>query len=195
MSRLTRVFFVCLLLVAPALFADDQADLLAHLQRTNDAFLKSVEGLSDAQLNWRAGEGRWTIAEVAEHIAASEEMLYKGALSVAQNPTVSASVETNKDAMILQRIPDRSSRFQAPEPLQPTNRFGSPAGSIAAFKKARGEMIALAKERSDLRQLAGEHPVMKTLDAHGSILFQSAHVERHTKQIEEVKADPNFPKN
>ena len=194
MSRLTRVFFVCLLLVAPALFADDQADLLAHLQRTNDAFLKSVEGLSDAQLNWRAGEGRWTIAEIAEHIAASEEMLFKGALSVAQNPTVSASVETNKDAMILQLIPDRSSRFQAPEPLQPANRFGSPAGSIAAFKKARAEMISLAKERGDLRQLAGEHPVMKTLDAHGSILFQSAHVERHTKQIEEVKADPNFPK-
>jgi len=27
------------------------------------------------------------------------------------------------------------------------------------------------------------------------VLFIAAHSERHTKQIHEVKADPNFPKN
>jgi hypothetical protein len=32
------------------------------------------------------------------------------------------------------------------------------------------------------------------LDAYQWILLISAHSERHTKQIEEVKADPNFPK-
>ena len=195
MTRTARLFAVCLLLVSSSLVADDRGDLLAHLQRTSDAYLRSVEGLSDAQLNWRAGEGRWTIAEVAEHIAASEEMFLKSALNVAQNPSTEALTDANKDAVILQRVPDRSSKFEAPEPLKPTNRFGSPSGSVAAFKKNRGEMIALAKERGDLRNLAGPHPVMKNLDAHGWMLFQSAHVERHTKQIEEVKAEPAFPKN
>jgi hypothetical protein len=27
------------------------------------------------------------------------------------------------------------------------------------------------------------------------VLFIAAHSERHTKQINEVRADPNFPKN
>ena len=31
------------------------------------------------------------------------------------------------------------------------------------------------------------------LDAYQWLLFISAHSERHTKQILEVKADPNFP--
>ena len=34
----------------------------------------------------------------------------------------------------------------------------------------------------------------KTLDAYEWLLFLAAHSERHTKQIDEVKADPNFPK-
>jgi hypothetical protein len=36
-------------------------------------------------------------------------------------------------------------------------------------------------------------PVLGPLDAYQWILLISAHSERHTKQIEEVKADPNFP--
>jgi hypothetical protein len=32
------------------------------------------------------------------------------------------------------------------------------------------------------------------LDAYRWVLLMSAHTERHTNQIKEVKADPNFPK-
>ncbi|HEU4521862.1 MAG TPA: DinB family protein [Thermoanaerobaculia bacterium] len=193
--RHVRLLPLCLLFVSAAAIADDRADLLAHLQRTNDAFLASVAGLTEAQWNYRAGEGRWTIAEVAEHIAASEEMMLKGTLGVIQdNATPEALKDARKDEMLIQRIPDRTSRFQAPEVLRPTNRFGSAAGSVAAFRKSRAEMMALAKERPDLRNFAAPHPVTGNLDAHGWLLFQSAHSERHTKQIEEVKADPGFPK-
>jgi hypothetical protein len=34
----------------------------------------------------------------------------------------------------------------------------------------------------------------KKLDAYEWILFVAGHSERHTKQINEVKADANFPK-
>jgi hypothetical protein len=36
--------------------------------------------------------------------------------------------------------------------------------------------------------------VGKKLDGYEWVLFISAHSERHTKQIDEVKADPTFPK-
>ncbi len=37
-------------------------------------------------------------------------------------------------------------------------------------------------------------PLGRKLDAYQWVLLISAHCERHMKQIEEVKADPNFPK-
>jgi len=37
-------------------------------------------------------------------------------------------------------------------------------------------------------------PMGKNLDGYEFILFIAGHSERHTKQIAEVKADPNFPK-
>jgi hypothetical protein len=37
-------------------------------------------------------------------------------------------------------------------------------------------------------------PVGK-MDGYEFILFIAAHSERHVKQIDEVKADPNFPKS
>jgi hypothetical protein len=34
-----------------------------------------------------------------------------------------------------------------------------------------------------------------SFDSYQMILFIASHSNRHTQQIEEVKADPNFPKN
>ncbi len=46
--------------------------LLKRLQQTQQAFHASISGLSDAQWTFKAGPDRWSIAEVAEHIAISE---------------------------------------------------------------------------------------------------------------------------
>jgi hypothetical protein len=38
------------------------------------------------------------------------------------------------------------------------------------------------------------NPAVQEADAYQWLLFLSAHTERHTKQIEEVKATAGFPK-
>ena len=56
-------------------------------------------------------------------------------------------------------------------------------------------------ETPDLREHAIEAPPLKaaskgvydSMDGYQWILAAAAHVERHTKQILEVRADPNFP--
>ncbi len=48
--------------------------------------------------------------------------------------------------------------------------------------------------QDDLRAHSAPHPVLKTIDAYQWLLLLSAHSARHAAQIEEVKADPNFPK-
>ena len=64
---------------------------------------------------------------------------------------------------------------------------------IEAFKAARAKTLAIAGGATDLRAYANaELPVGET-DAYQGILFLSAHTERHTKQIEEVKATTGYP--
>ena len=46
----------------------------------------------------------------------------------------------------------------------------------------------------DLRDHFYSHPVFGPLDGYQWLLLLSAHSARHTEQIEEVKADPSFPK-
>jgi len=64
------------LLVVPAyaqpLTQLERDSLMRHLLQTRQAFLDSISGLSEAQWTFRAGADRWSIAEVAEHIAISE---------------------------------------------------------------------------------------------------------------------------
>lgn len=99
------------------------------------------------------------------------------------------------DQQILTMIPDRSHKAQAPEILKPTNRWVTREELIAAFEKSRGATIDYVRNTNDdLRDHFGAHPTLGMLDAYQWILLISAHSERHTKQIEEVKADPNFPK-
>lgn len=182
------------LLAAEPLTDADRAKLIAHLEKTSSAFLASVDGLTEAQWNYRAAEGRWTIAEVAEHIAASETMIRDMATAAMKEPaSAEMLIDARKDDVILTSIPDREKKFKAPEALQPTNRFQSPGAAVQAFKTDRAESLALARSGGDLRAYATKGPI-GNLDAYGYLLFVSAHSERHTKQIDEVKADAGFPR-
>src|SRR5581483_5288383 len=98
------------------------------------------------------------------------------------------------DETVLKQVPDRSTKVQAPEPLKPSNRFGSPKESLKHFRDSRAETVKFLKNTPDLRAHVVESPLGQKLDAYQWILLIGAHSQRHTKQIEEVKADPNFPK-
>jgi hypothetical protein len=183
-------------LTAAPLTPEELARAREHLQKTSAAFVASTAGLSEAQLNFKPGPTRWSVAEVAEHIAAAEDGLrdlIEG--QVLQAPARTESVNVKEiDDFVLAVIPDRTNKVQAPEPLLPSKRFGGLAGSLKHFKESRAKTIALLEQTKDLRDHAIDSPLGKKLDAYQWLLFISAHSERHTKQINEVKADPNFPK-
>lgn len=176
--------------------AEDRARALAYLEKTKTAFLASVAGLSDAQLTYKPGPTRWSVAETAEHIASAEDFLF-GMITdkVLSAPARTEQVDVKEiDDFILKAIPDRSKKATAPEPLMPTKRFGSTKGSADHFKASRAKTIAFLKDNKELRGHAIDSPLGKKLDPLQWVLFIAAHSERHTKQIEEVKADAGFPK-
>jgi hypothetical protein len=174
----------------------DQAALVAEMQRTEARFLKSIEGLSEAQWKFKAAPDRWSVAECAEHIIAAESFIRGMIVPVLSKDATPEMVKegTRKDEMVTKAIVDRTTKFKAPEPLIPTNKFADPATATAAFKKERAETIALTST-ADLRTHADKHFAFGNLDAYGWFLFLSSHSERHTLQIDEVKAHADFPKN
>ncbi|HEY8995350.1 MAG TPA: DinB family protein, partial [Lacunisphaera sp.] len=99
------------------------------------------------------------------------------------------------DELILTAIPDRTQKRSAPEPLIPTNRYGSAAEALKHFRESRAKTIAFLKDTAGLRGHAIDSPLGKKLDGYQWLLFIAAHSERHTKQMLEVKADPSFPKS
>ncbi len=173
----------------------DKARLVQHLERSRDLFLKSVEGLSEAQWSYKPAPDKWAIPECAEHIAAAEPLIRGAVEKSLAAPAKKAMLKQQKvtDDIIVSAIVDRSKKFNAPEPLAPTNRFGSPAAAVEAFRTEREETMKIAQADKDLRKYATQHPGFGMLDAHGWMLFLSAHTERHTLQIEEVKSMDGFP--
>ncbi len=181
---------------AQELSAADRAAGLAHLEKTRAGVFAAAAGLSEAQLNFKPAPEKWSVAQVLEHIASAEDMLLglvTGQVLKAPPPDAGTDPKAT-DEMILKAIPDRSQKRSAPEPLVPTNRYGSSAEALKHFGESRAKTIALMQETPDLRAHAMESPLGK-LDAYQWLLFISAHTERHTKQILEVKADAGFPKS
>ena len=182
-------------LQAQTLTPADRDKAMKYLESTRQGVVDATKGLSPAQWNFKAAPDKWSVAEVTEHIAAAEDYL-RGMIvqKVMVAPARPAGEDVAAiDAMVVQAIPDRSQKKQAPEPLKPTNRFGSPESSLQHFLDARTTTEEFLTKTPDLREHAADSPLGKKLDGYEWILFIAGHSERHTKQILEVKADPNFP--
>jgi len=168
---------------------------MSHLHATRKVFLDSIAGLSDAQWNFKPAADRWSIAECAEHIAVSDDSLFDLMRQTLKSPAALEKKSAVKDEFILQVVPDRSVKAKAPEFLQPKRRWPDRETLIAHFKQSRDRNIAyIQTTEDDLRSHFMDHPLLKTIDGYQVMLLLSAHCERHTAQIDEVKADPHYPK-
>lgn len=167
---------------------------LAYLTQTRDGVVAAVKGLSEAQLKFKPAADRWSVAEVVEHLALIEDLINQGVLGkLLSAPAPTAGWDAKKvDAMVLAKMPDRSTKAQAPEPAVPTGRW-TPAETLEHFLAGRAQTVAFLKSTPDLRGHVVSHPVFGAMDGYEWILAVAGHTDRHTKQILEVKADPGYP--
>lgn len=202
MKRLLASMLGILVLIAGVASAKAQtlsrADLergLQYLETTKQNIVGATRGLSEAQWNFKPSPFKWSAAQVIEHIAASEDLLRQFAEDQIKSAPAGPERDLKQtDDRVLQLVPDRSRRFQAPEQLRPKNQFGSPEAALKHFLESRAKTVALMKNTPDLRAHVVDSGLLGKIDAFERILFVAAHSERHTKQLLEVKADPKFPK-
>jgi hypothetical protein len=172
----------------------DRDFLLKNLEEGRDAFLRSIAGLSEAQLRFKPSPDCWSIADCIEHIAVSEEAMFASATQGAPNPN-GVSLDPEKDARLTAAVVSRSRKVPAPERFHPAARFASAGAARQHFLDVRQRAIAYVRECSDdLRRLFAMHPLLGEIDCHRYLIVLAAHAARHAGQIEEIKNDPAFPK-
>lgn len=166
------------------------------LLKTKDDLLKKLQGLTTEQLNFKADTASWSIAECVEHIAISENNIFsltQVALKEPADPSKRSEIKM-KDEAIVDMIADRSTKRKTMEALEPSGKFGNFEATLSEFKTKRENSINYVKATSDdLRNHYFDFPFGK-LDAYQIILFMAGHSKRHTKQIEEIMKNANFPK-
>jgi hypothetical protein len=171
-----------------------------YLQQTQDEVVGATKGLSTVQWNFKPAPDRWSIAEIIEHMVLAQELIL-GPIheQLAKAPAPAESNTKAVDDAVINLVPDRTSKFQAPDVLQAIGRW-KPAVSMERLLKNYAQLKATL-ETPDLREHAIEALPLKavskgaydSMDGYQWVLAAAAHVERHTKQILEVRAAPNFP--
>lgn len=158
--------------------------------------LELVDGLTPEQWTFRPAEGRWSIGECVEHVMRVEDRILgiiEKKLSEGKPEAEKKDPSHAKDAVVAQRVPDRTVRREAPEPVRPTGQWRGAEELLAEFRKTRQRTTEFAATtQSDLRSYFNPHVAYGELDCYQWLLLLSLHGSRHAEQIEEIKAAPGF---
>ena len=95
--------------------------LLLHLAESRERLLDAVEGLSKEQQRFRAAPHRWSVADCVEHVSIVEKMVVKEIQAVVIQPPRPSVVASLPDDVILDGVPNRSSRCASPLEAFPTS--------------------------------------------------------------------------
>jgi len=168
------------------------------LKQTESGVIDATKGLSEAQLNFKPAADKWSVAECIKHIAAAEKELWAMAeptLKQPANPEKRAEIKFSDDDLI-KAVEDRTQKSKTFAALEPANSpYKTVPEALTAFKERREKLITLINDtKIDLRNHVVVLPV-GTYDSYQFILLIAAHSNRHTQQIDEVKASPDFPKH
>lgn len=181
-----------------AISKDERKYAAGLMKETYKEALKSVKGLSEAQLTFKAAPDKWSVKECLYHIAGAEKFLwtlFEGSMKAPANPEKRSEIKVT-DEQFVKMVMDRTKAAQAPEPIQPKNTgFSGIDAAIADFKTNRMEHIKYIKNSTeDLRNHVVQMP-FGWIDCYQLYLMVAAHSNRHTQQINEIKASTGFPAN
>ncbi|MBC7935807.1 MAG: DinB family protein [Rhizobacter sp.] len=168
----------------------------ALLESSRQKLLTEIDRLSEAQLKFKPSPDKWSIADVMEHIGLAEMGIGQIVQQTLKTPLDSGKRKEIKvtDEQVRQRLTNRSGKVQSPEIIKPTGRFTDIKQAIGLFTNARTRNIEFIQTtQEDLRDRYWQHPATGVIDLYQTVLLISAHCERHTAQIKEIKTSDGYP--
>src|SRR3712207_4302123 len=126
-----------------SLTQEERDRAVSYLTETQKDFLAAIDGLTEEQWKFKAAPDKWSIAETAEHIAVAEGTIWSLVREMMKSPPAPEKRDQvkGKEERIMQAVPDRSRKAQAPERLQPTGKWQTQAALAKDFQTTRGDAI------------------------------------------------------
>jgi hypothetical protein len=164
-----------------------------HLSIARGYLVETVSGLSRSQWNFRPDNDSWSIADNLEHL-----VLIEGGVHAIIGNMINAleaepgHEESEMDDFIISEVPKRSFKVKASSiSVCPANRWTGPE-ALESFIASREQTMQLLGAPL-LRGRVMPHPIFGPWDGYQWLLAVASHSMRHTSQIREVKAHPDFP--
>lgn len=165
----------------------ERTEIVENLERSRQEFIAAVAGLTEAQAKVRPDPERWSVLDCVEHVTSVEERFL--AWLEASKKLDAPSIDKEKEAGLMARIPDRSMRVKAPDTVLPSGRFSTLGEALEQFNTGRTRSIQFAEDRCDeLYSLASEHPRMGPMNGVEFLIIIAGHSRRHAAQILETRA-------
>jgi hypothetical protein len=166
-------------------------ELLSFLQTSQIRLQEAVEAVPQAVRDRTSVDGRWTVAQVVEHLALTETgiaRLIRKRVADARAAGLGPEAEISSVLWSLDvaRVLDRGERIDAPERIRPAAVSFDDAWSrfLAAHADVRDAVAGT--DGMAIGDISYPHPSMGTLNLYQWIIFVGAHEMRHSAQIREA---------
>jgi DinB superfamily len=165
--------------------SQEMRDVTEQLERARAELMFMVGGLTDAQARTKPAPDRWSVLECLEHVTFVERR-FLGMVKASEVGT-SGERDAAKEAALMERLLDRTSRRTAPEPVRPAGKYGSLAEALQEFQAARDETLRFASEEGpNLVSRSATHLVLGPLNGVEALLLIADHGRRHAEQMREA---------
>jgi hypothetical protein len=164
------------------------------LEAVRARLLKEIEGLSQAQADWRTGDKDWSIGEIVHHLTLAEIGTGKVASKVLKEAGDGVKPFPGDLTGFTPLPTSPGGRADAPPAVWPER--GKPLAQLVADMKAACERTRQTIDRLgaiDPRPLTFPHPRFGALDLAQWWMLQAWHDGLHLEQLRGVKAEPGFP--
>jgi hypothetical protein len=167
-------------------------ELLDHLDVQRGYLRAAVDSVPPARREVAPAPGRWSVADVLEHLALLERRL-TGLFSkrIAEARAAGLGAETQTDSVLassdMVRLVDRTRRLTAPETVHPTAGLTA-AAAWSALEESRVGLRAMidGADGFALGEITHDHAAFGTLNLYQWIAFIGGHEARHADQIREI---------
>jgi len=171
---------------------EERRKAVVELERTRDLVLAAIDPVSEENAARKPKPDKWSVLECVEHLALTERGIFAMMQASLQKPESSDGdrAKTRGTTEILAKfMPDRSRRAAAPVEVAPGGQFKTLAAARAELIAARKDTISFVETTElPLHSHVSKHFAFGELDAYQWFTLMAGHMERHTKQVNEVKA-------
>src|SRR4051812_42266827 len=164
------------LIAAGPMSPQDRERLIAHLQMTATWLPDEVRSLSHTQLDFRSSAGKWTIAEVVQHLVIAEPNYWKLFHDGMAQPARAIDHKAS-DADVLWYGIDRTRHEKTPAKQDPQGQKVDISDALVSYGQLHSTMLKYAQDSSE--DLRGHTVPEWGVDAYQCLLEISTHEQRH----------------